>query len=374
MEVDLCSHLKFNGETFYWDSTITDLKVFVSCDLKLTGRWLSPGGEVKTFTSDTLVLKWHGKTNKWITLSGSSTEVSELSQTLQSLCKKAEENQAAIVEIHQTLPTNNGKEKPSVHLAAPTENQTEYSVRSNNDDKSYEDNFASIENQLKTLESKFLDKTLSIANDLNNLKKYCLNNEVEGMNILRQENASLKVENEALKDSLYTAKFALSDLNTKVKDLEHEKASLTTTLKILYMDFHQAHEAHFKQQDPPIVVNNNNHANDKSPSSIAERDVGNCLSHTADETIPIPDDQPDTDNKVCPTAQKRPKSGKVKAKPKSQKDNEINQVEQQSSKQNSNAQHSDKSQSPKKKSLPYSGTRLLKIFKAGDFQMTIITL
>ena len=83
MEVDLCSHLKFNGEKFYWDSTITDLKVFVTWDLKLTGRWLSPGGEVKTFTSDTLVLKWHGKTNKWITLSGSSTEVSELSQTLQ---------------------------------------------------------------------------------------------------------------------------------------------------------------------------------------------------------------------------------------------------------------------------------------------------
>jgi predicted nuclease of restriction endonuclease-like (RecB) superfamily len=44
MEVDLCSHLKFNGEKFYWDSTITDLKVFVSCDLKLTGRLLSPGG------------------------------------------------------------------------------------------------------------------------------------------------------------------------------------------------------------------------------------------------------------------------------------------------------------------------------------------
>ena len=29
--------------------------------------------------------------------------------------------------------------------------------------------------------SKFLDKTLNIANDLNNLKKYCLNNEVEGI-------------------------------------------------------------------------------------------------------------------------------------------------------------------------------------------------
>ncbi len=90
----------------------------------------------------------------------------------------------------------------------------------------------------------------------------------------------IKTENEALKDSLYTAKFALSDLNTKVKDLEHEKASLTTTLKIsYYTDFHQAHEACSKQQDPPIVVDNNNHTNDKSPSTIAESDVGNCLSH-----------------------------------------------------------------------------------------------
>ncbi|CAB4031447.1 Scavenger receptor cysteine-rich type 1 M130, partial [Paramuricea clavata] len=170
------------------------------------------------------------------------------------------------------------------------------------------------------------------------------------MNILRQENASLKVENEALKDSLYTAKFALSDLNTKVEDLEHEKASLTTTLK--------PYEARFKQQDPPIVVNN--HTNDESPSSIAERDVGNCLSYTADETILIPDDQPDADNKVCPTMQIRSRSGKVKAKPKSQKDNEINQVEQQSSKQNSNAQRSDKSQSPKKKVIAVLGDSIIK--------------
>ena len=127
------------------------------------------------------------------------TEVSELSQALQSLCKKAEENQADIVEIHQTLTTNNGKEKPSVHLAAPTDNQTEYPIRSN-DDKSYEDNFASIENQLKTLESKFLDKTPSIANDLNNLKlKYCLNNEVEGMNIYQDKRMQVLKKKRSLK-------------------------------------------------------------------------------------------------------------------------------------------------------------------------------
>ena len=146
-----------------------------------------------------------------------------------------------------------------------------------------------------------MDKTLSVANDFKQYKKYCLNNEVEGMNILRQENASLKEENEALKDILYMAKFALSDLHTKVEELEHEKASLTTMLKILYTDLHQAHEARFNQQDPPIVVDNNNHTNNESPSSIAERDVGNCSSHIADEAILILDDQPDADNKVCPT-------------------------------------------------------------------------
>jgi hypothetical protein len=57
---------------------------------------------------------------------------------------------------------------------------------------------------------------------------------------------------------------------------------------------------------------------------------------------------------------KRSKSGKVKAKPKSQKDNEINQVEQQSSKQNSNAQRSDKSQSPKKKVTAVLGDSIIK--------------
>jgi hypothetical protein len=159
-------------------------------------------------------------------------------------------------------------------------------------------------------------------------------------------------------------------LNTKVKDLEHEKASLTTTSKILYTDFHQAHEARFKQQDPPILVDNNNHTNDESRSSIAEIDVGN----SADETILIPDDQPDADNKVWPTMKKRSKSGKVKAKPKSQKDNEINQVEQQYQNKIQMLNLAIKVSHPRKKSLPYSRTQLLKIFKVGDFQMTIITL
>lgn len=38
-----------------------------------------------------IVLKWHGKTNEWITIS----EASELTQSLISACKKDEENQSS---------------------------------------------------------------------------------------------------------------------------------------------------------------------------------------------------------------------------------------------------------------------------------------
>ena len=58
MAVNLCSSsdLKIDGEKLYWDGTLNDLKEFVSNRLKLSGRWTSPGGELKLFTSDTVCL------------------------------------------------------------------------------------------------------------------------------------------------------------------------------------------------------------------------------------------------------------------------------------------------------------------------------
>ena len=70
MAKELYLNLKTNGGRFYWASTWCELKKFVLDDLKLTGRWTSPGGEVKLFTSDNLSIKWHGKSTKWITVQG----------------------------------------------------------------------------------------------------------------------------------------------------------------------------------------------------------------------------------------------------------------------------------------------------------------
>ena len=111
---------------------------------------------------------------------------------------------------------------------------------------------------MKSLESKLLDKTLTLATDISNLKKHCLENNVEYVDGLRQENASLKAENIVLKDKLDTTRFALSDLTTKVKDLENDKERLTSSLKILYQDYFQ-HEDHFQS--------NNNGSSKQNPTA-----------------------------------------------------------------------------------------------------------
>ena len=82
-----------------------------------------------------------------------------------------------------------------------------------------------------------------MANDLNNLKEHCLENNSGYINGLRHENISLKEENKTLNDRLETTRFALADLNTKVKDLENEKACLITSLKILDQDYIQSNES-----------------------------------------------------------------------------------------------------------------------------------
>ena len=93
---------------------LVKLKEFVvskTKELKLSGRWTSPGGEVKLFTADTVSLKWHGKTIKSITLAGKSTETNELSKILRSICESSVENQGSNTERYQDHFNNDDNTK-----------------------------------------------------------------------------------------------------------------------------------------------------------------------------------------------------------------------------------------------------------------------
>ena len=64
MAVNLAKNLKLIDDKFHWDSSASNLREFVSTALGLTGKWSSPGGEAKRFTSVDLNIKWLGKKSK----------------------------------------------------------------------------------------------------------------------------------------------------------------------------------------------------------------------------------------------------------------------------------------------------------------------
>ena len=86
-----CSNfdLKRDGKRLYLDGTLSELKQFVTEDLKLSGTWKSPGGDVKLFTTEFLSVKWQGKRKKWITISGQPVKKNDLIELLTSRCKNA---------------------------------------------------------------------------------------------------------------------------------------------------------------------------------------------------------------------------------------------------------------------------------------------
>ena len=81
-----------NEEKFIWDGTLENLKKFVADELKLLGKWTSPGGETKLLTSPLVSLKWQSKTSKWITISGTLNEVNDVIKQLKLICEEAAMN------------------------------------------------------------------------------------------------------------------------------------------------------------------------------------------------------------------------------------------------------------------------------------------
>ena len=55
------SNLFADESEYLWKGNLSELKRFVQDELKLTGKWSSPGGETKLFKGTDVILKWSGK-------------------------------------------------------------------------------------------------------------------------------------------------------------------------------------------------------------------------------------------------------------------------------------------------------------------------
>ena len=52
------------GNEFAWEGSLESLKEFIKDKLNIEGKWSSPGGETKLFTSANCLMKWYGKSRK----------------------------------------------------------------------------------------------------------------------------------------------------------------------------------------------------------------------------------------------------------------------------------------------------------------------
>ncbi len=64
--------------------------------------------------------------------------------------------------------------------------------------------------------------------------EYCLTSLAHDNATLRHENTQLRRDNDDLRERFSSCSYIVSDLNTKIKNIEDEKLSLVTALKLLH--------------------------------------------------------------------------------------------------------------------------------------------
>ena len=125
-----CRDITYDGERFKWTSGWETLKNFIEHDLKLKGRWTSPGGSSRKFTGKNLdlTITWYpGKRNSLILHGGLS---SSLSNILLKACQRKSDitlaeinNPSKSLNDNQTsIPDHESKPKP---MMASVECQSE---------------------------------------------------------------------------------------------------------------------------------------------------------------------------------------------------------------------------------------------------------
>ena len=68
---------------------------------------------------------------------------------------------------------------------------------------------------------------------MDELKNQAIKVYEQQINMLEERNRKLERENETLNDKFMASSCIISDLNTKIKDLENDKVSLMTTIELI---------------------------------------------------------------------------------------------------------------------------------------------
>ena len=219
-------YLFFDGLTYRWKGDLTELKRFFEIDLKLHGTWSSPGGEAKVFKShDDLNVKWHGRKSQKIVIVKDNNE--QLSRSFQ----KYAHNASTLDEVDNSdknYSDSNDQANGIQSTVYDASDRTDACVQTGNN------SFTDLNLRIQNIENKLLNKVNFVMDELLELKNQAINNVYEQrINMLEERNRKLERENETLNDKFIASSCIISDLNTKIKDLENDKMSLMTAIKLI---------------------------------------------------------------------------------------------------------------------------------------------
>ncbi len=265
-----CSHsqliepLQLNGERLLWKGTLQTLKDFVQKSLQEQGKWTSPGGEAKRFTSinGRFEMTWYGKQS---TLTFNGKEGNLIKDKL-----------AAMVKTKPLYETNNSKASSKDYSDKATENIP--SMQNNNES----DRLDSLITIVQSLSKKFSKKFEAYTQDVDVATNKSGNNPDEQKDLdirrLQEENERLKSTNANLNECLNKYENEADDLKSKIKAVEDEKASLLTAIRLLHSDRNDTCPDTGDDRNAwSKVLMNKNRKDTKAPSRATKRQAASVI-------------------------------------------------------------------------------------------------
>ena len=213
--------LSYDGNELYWKGSLDDLKEFVHSKLKLDGSWSSPGGDVKLFTGENISLKWQGKHKQKLAVISNNGD-QDIGEELIKLA----------VSSKNINPPSSYQCEQEANMAV--DRDCSISANSNS--------------AIDDLRKQMLDLAKTVENKIETLRRevHKLDAKIEPMQILecslsdlKRDKMRLLQDNNELRERNLNLCLITSDLNTRIKDLERERDSLVTALKLQQQDFEQ---------------------------------------------------------------------------------------------------------------------------------------
>ena len=225
--------LIFDGDSYRWLGSFTELNNYIAEDLKITGIWKSPGGGAKRFIAgkdSEFVLKWQ-KSKKLVIEKDNTDEY--LSKYLKANACVASDVAMNGCENEFVSTSSIAEGVHAVNFTLPTESNINGDPSLVHLTKAVEVGFSLADTKIKSIEEKFNVKISDVLDDLNELKARSESVSERLVNVLLEENTKLKKDNDVLSGRLNNSLLVISDLNTRIKDIENEKLSLITAIRLV---------------------------------------------------------------------------------------------------------------------------------------------